>query len=303
MDEQIILQTRHLTKKFKNILAVENLNISVYRGDIFGFLGPNGAGKSTTIRMILGLIKPTSGDVSLFEKSLRDGRHEILKKVGALVEKPSFYNYLSARRNLEIFSAMIKNDDAADIDRVLEIVELRHRADDHVKTYSQGMKQRLGIAQALLGKPQLIILDEPTSGLDPVGMKDIRRLILQLARQGMTIFLSSHLLHEVEQTCTKMAIINSGQLIIQGDVRKLLEADSNFVMLKVDRPHDAMNLLQRQNWITKVDMKTDYLQLRIEYKLIPRMNKLLIDAGFDVFAIEQRRSLEDFFLNMLGAGV
>ena len=301
MNEDIILRTFQLTKKFKNITAVDELDLSVYCGDIFGFLGPNGAGKSTTIRMMLGLIKPTNGEVRIFDGSLEKNRGTILKKIGALVEKPSFYNYLSARRNLEIFAALINNVDYRDIERVLEIVTLTDRADDKVGTFSQGMKQRLGIAQALLANPDLIILDEPTSGLDPQGMKEIRQLILQLAQHGLTIFLSSHLLHEVEQICNKMAIINKGKLVVQGDVETLLKSGSDQIILKVDRPRAAVDLLQTKDWIKSVELISRDITVMIDSQHIPDMNKLLVTSGFAVFAIQPQRSLEDYFLSIVGA--
>lgn len=299
MSDQIILQTHHLTKKFKNILAVSDINLTIYKGDIFGFLGPNGAGKSTTIRMILGLIRPTAGKIKLFNKNLNRNRINILKEVGALVEKPCFYGYLSARQNLEIFSDLLQNEDKREIDRVLDIVDLNTRANDKVKTFSHGMNQRLGIAQALIGNPQFIILDEPTAGLDPVGMKDIRQLILQLAQQGLTIFLSSHLLHEIEQICTKMAIINNGKLIIQGDVGQLLKVDSNTVSLKIDRIEDAFNLLKSLKWINELEIDADQLNVTIEYNEVPQLIKFLVESDFNIFEVRPRRSLEDYFLNIV----
>jgi len=301
MDNDIILYTYRLTKRFKTITAVEDLNLSVSRGDIFGFLGPNGAGKSTTIRMMLGLIKPTNGEIKLFNTSLEKNRELTLKKIGALVEKPSFYNYLSARRNLEIFAALAHHHpDHRDIDRVLDIVALIPRADDKVKTFSQGMKQRLGIAQALLGNPELIILDEPTAGLDPKGMKEIRRLIIQLAQQGLTIFLSSHLLHEVEQMCQNMAIINEGKLVVQGGVEQLLKSENDLVSVKVDRAQEAFDLLKTKDWAKSVELSSGDIRVKIEGQHIPVMTELLVTSGFHVFAIQPRRSLEDYFLSILG---
>ena len=299
MNNDIIVQTSQLTKKFKNIIAVDKLDLNVYCGDIFGFLGPNGAGKSTTIRMMLGLIKPTAGEIKIFDKTLHKNRLSILNKIGALVEKPSFYTYLSARRNLEIFASLINHHENRSIDHVLKIVALQDRADDKVKTYSQGMKQRLGIAQALLGNPEFIILDEPTSGLDPHGMKEIRELITQLAHQGFTIFLSSHLLHEVEQICNKMAIINKGKLIVQGDVDTLLKSGSDLVMITVDNPQQAAELLSAQNWINAVELMGHKLKVTLDQQKIPEMNKLLVNSGFNVFELKLRRTLEDYFLSIV----
>jgi ABC-2 type transport system ATP-binding protein len=301
MNSDIILYTDRLTKRFKSITAVEDLNLSVSRGDIFGFLGPNGAGKSTTIRMMLGLIKPTMGEIKIFNRSPEKDREFTLKKIGALVEEPSFYDYLSARRNLEILSILThRHLDHREIDRVLEIVALIPRANDKVKTFSHGMKQRLGIAQALLGRPELIILDEPTAGLDPKGMKEIRRLIIQLAHQGLTVFLSSHLLHEVEQMCHNMAIINKGKLIVQGGVEQLLKSENDLVSVKVDRPKEAADLLKTKDWVKSVELTTGDLKVETDGQNIPAVTELLVRSGFHVFAIQPHRSLEDYFLSILG---
>ncbi|MCJ7554996.1 MAG: ATP-binding cassette domain-containing protein, partial [Ignavibacteriaceae bacterium] len=197
MNPEKIIEITNLTKDFKEVKAVNNLNLNVYRGDVFGFLGPNGAGKSTTIRMLLSLIRPSQGSIKIFDKSLTQNRIEILKNVGAIVEKPDFYGNLSAYKNLEILGRISSKEISRKrIMEMLELVGLDKRAKSKVKTYSHGMKQRLGIAQALLHDPDLIILDEPTTGLDPQGMKEIRDLILQLSKdQKKTIFLSSHILH------------------------------------------------------------------------------------------------------------
>ena len=212
----IVLRTTGLTKRYKNRLAVDHLSIEVRRGDVFGFLGPNGAGKSTTIRMILHLVFPSEGDVEIFGESLKTARHKALAKVGAVVEKPAFYNHLSALRNLEILGGLQKPVSRRQIMEQLERVGLADRAEDPVKTYSHGMNQRLGLALILLNEPELVILDEPTTGLDPQWMKEVRELIRELARErGVTIFLSSHLLYEVELIATRMAIIHQGKLRVE----------------------------------------------------------------------------------------
>ena len=226
----IILQTHNLTKRFKKRYAVSDLNIEVYRGDVFGFLGPNGAGKSTTIRMLLTLINPTSGNVFLFGKQLDKFRKDVLKRLGGLVEKPDFYGHMSAYDNLKFIGSLNGGTTRSRIEEVLEIVKLQDRMEDKVKTFSHGMKQRLGIAQALLGNPELIILDEPTSGLDPQGMKEVRDLIRTLSQEhNKTIFLSSHLLHEIELVATRMSIINKGKLVVQGNVQDLLDSSEQYV--------------------------------------------------------------------------
>ncbi|HHJ53540.1 MAG TPA: ABC transporter ATP-binding protein, partial [Caldithrix abyssi] len=211
MPEEVIV-IRNLTKKFGRITAVNGLNLTVHRGDVFGFLGPNGAGKSTTIRMMLGLVRPSSGSINIFGQPLQSDRKTILSRVGAIVEKPDFYIYLTAFQNLKLL-ANISGRPIADsrIWEMLETVGLADRAHSKVKSFSHGMKQRLGIAQALLHDPDLIILDEPTTGLDPQGMKEIRDLIRQLSReQGKTIFLSSHILKEIEEVATRVVIIDKG---------------------------------------------------------------------------------------------
>ncbi len=302
MNNDTVLYTRHLTKKFKDVTAVEELDLSVTRGDIFGFLGPNGAGKSTTIRMLLGLIKPTNGEIRLLNKPLQKNRKDLLGKIGALVEKPSFYNYLTARRNLEIFATLAYGrPDQQDIDRVLDIVALLNRANHKVKTYSQGMKQRLGVAQALLGQPELIILDEPTAGLDPKGIKEIRRLIVKLAQQGLTVFLSSHILHEIEQMCRNMAIINKGRLVVQGNVEHLLNSEMDNFSVKVDRPEAAADLLKTKEWVESINVSSGIIKVKLKEQQVPAMTELLVQSGFNIFAIQPRRSLEDYFLSLLGA--
>ena len=302
MDEDIILDTHNLTKKFRRVTAVEDLNLSVRRGEVFGFLGPNGAGKSTAIRMILGLVRPTKGEIRLFDRTLKRDREDLLMRIGALVERPSFYEYLTARQNLGIFATLSSGrPDTRDIDRVLDIVALLKRGDDKVRTFSHGMKQRLGVAQALLGNPELIILDEPTAGLDPKGIKEIRRLIIDLAAQGLTIFLSSHILHEVEQMCGKMAIIDRGRLVVQGGVRELLNRESSLFSVKVDRPREAAEFLKSRDWVESVEAFSDTMTVKIAEQQVPKMAEILVGSGFQIFAIQPRRSLEDFFLSLLGA--
>jgi ABC-2 type transport system ATP-binding protein len=224
------LRTERLSKHFGRLTAVQNLNLEVHQGDVFGLLGPNGSGKTTTLRMILGLIWPTEGQISLFGSYMEDDaqRRAALQRIGAIVEQPAFYPYLNGRENLQgvaTFAGLPGSDATnARIDEVLAQVGLAPRARDAYKRYSLGMKQRLGIAAALLTQPELIILDEPTNGLDPAGMVEVRALIGQLAQRGITVLLSSHLLHEVQQVCTRVAILNRGELVTQGEVAQLLAA-------------------------------------------------------------------------------
>lgn len=299
MSSDPVLQAINLSKRFKTRWAVHELNLTVPRGEVFGFLGPNGAGKSTTIRMCLSLIRPTSGRVELFGKPLQHHRAEALSRVGGLVERADFYLYLTARRNLEIVAALIGGIDSREIDRVLSVVGLPDRADDKVKTYSHGMKQRLGIAQALLGKPEFIILDEPTTGLDPVGIKEVRDLIRQLStEESITVFLSSHLLSEIEQTATSMAIISAGKLVVQGKVKELLEEQEGFVRIDA-RPQDvALRVIAENRLAAEARPSGDIIDARMPSANVPVLARLLVEAGVEVRALTPRRSLEEYFLSL-----
>ena len=230
-----MLATHELTKSFGDTLAVDHLSLSVRRGDVFGFLGPNGAGKTTTIRMIVGLIYPTSGYAEVLDHQVPRDKEEALRHIGGFVEVPAFYANMSARKNLRLMGSLNGRVDEARIDEVLDIVGLRERADSKVGDYSHGMKQRLGIANALINKPELVILDEPTSGLDPQGMKDVRELVRELGAGGTTVFLSSHLLHEVEQVCNRAAIINKGRVVVEGPVSELRPEHSAVKLLTSDQ--------------------------------------------------------------------
>ena len=247
-DPNKIIEVKNLVKHYGNFKAVEEVTFDVYKGDVFGFLGPNGAGKSTTIRTILSLIKPTAGEIRLFGKELSKNRNYILSKIGCIVEKPDFYLYLSAQKNLEIFGRVsgtniIQNN----IHQMLEFVGLKGREKDQVSGFSHGMKQRLGIAQTLLHNPQLIILDEPTTGLDPQGIIDIRNLILQLRNeQNKTVVLSSHILSEIELIANRMVIINKGKTIVQGSVADLLNQNDVIVLFGVSNTQKAMQVLTQQ---------------------------------------------------------
>jgi ABC-type multidrug transport system ATPase subunit len=300
MSEDVVLRTEKLSKRFKKRWAVSDVDLEVRRGDVFGFLGPNGAGKSTTIRMLLSLIAPTNGDVFLFEKPLRSHRKEILTRVGGLVERADFYLYLSARRNIEIVSALRGVRGATnEIDDVLKIVGLTERANDKVKTYSHGMKQRLGIAQALLGNPEFIILDEPTTGLDPQGIKEVRELIKKLsAEHQMTIFLSSHLLSEIEQTATSMAIINRGKLVVQGKVHDLLNDGASIVKMDAAPIAKAKEISARHPSVESVSERDGTLEVKIPAEHISSLNTLLVSQGIQVKALIPKRSLEDYFLSI-----
>ncbi len=299
MPDEIVLRTNQLSKRFGKRWAVRQVNLEVRRGDVFGFLGPNGAGKSTTIRMLLSLIRPSEGEVLLFEKPLRSHHKELLTRVGGLVERADFYPYLSARRNLETVASLRGGCAKQEIDRVLEIVGLRERAGDKVKTYSHGMKQRLGIGQALLGSPEFIILDEPTTGLDPQGIKEVRELIRNLSAQhAMTIFLSSHLLSEIEQTATSMAIINRGILVVQGNVRQLLHEGGSVVRIAADPLSKAAEIARRHSSVEGVVLNGDTLEVRLAPEEVSTLNALLVKEGVRVHSLIPKRSLEDYFLSI-----
>ena len=296
-----IIQISSLTKKFKDVLAVDDLSFTVKRGDVFGFLGPNGAGKSTTIRMLLSLIKQSSGSIKIFDKSLSEHRREILTKVGAIVEKPDFYLYLPAIKNLEILAKISGKDVSRQrILELLELVGLKDRAKSKVKTYSHGMKQRLGIAQALLHNPELIVLDEPTTGLDPQGMKEIRDLIIHLStEEKKTIFLSSHILSEIELVANRMIIINKGKKIVEGKVGELLDANTVKVTIEVENIELAKKVLENSSWLNQIEsINGNKISIKLDRKNISNLNKYLVENNVNVEALIPIRSLEDYFLSI-----
>lgn len=304
---ELVLATYGLSKRFGRRWAVKDLNLEVYRGDVFGFLGPNGAGKSTTIRMILTLLTPTAGSVRIFGKEVIENRAAVLSKVCGIVEKPDFYLYLSAYKNLEILGSLTRKIKRNEIMDALEIVGLKDRAFDKVKTYSHGMKQRLGIAQAILTKPELIILDEPTSGLDPQGMKEVRELVRLLSRErGTTIFLSSHLLMEVEDVATRMAVVNHGELVAQGAVGELLNSDSAYYSLDVAPGDLAIELLKKLSWVKIVSAgqnstkNVNKIEVQLQNSRAAELNRMLVENGIEVYALSPRRTLEEYFLKITG---
>jgi ABC-2 type transport system ATP-binding protein len=295
---ETILTTSGLSKKFGDRWAVKDLNLEVHASDVFGFLGPNGAGKSTTIRMILTLLSPTAGSVKIFGREVKENREFVLSKVCGIVEKPDFYLYLSAYKNVEILGSLTRKVTKDEIFNALEIVGLRTRAFDKIKTFSHGMKQRLGIAQAILTKPDLIILDEPTSGLDPQGMKEVRELVLKLSKEhGTTIFLSSHLLTEVEAVANRMAVLNHGELIAQGAVPELLNGDSSYYSLQASPQDRAVELLKKTGWVEIISV-VNGIDVHIESRRAAELNKLLVTNGVDVASFAAKRTLEDYFLKI-----
>jgi ABC-2 type transport system ATP-binding protein len=301
LNDEKIIEVNSLTKHFKDLRAVNSLNLNVFEGDVFGFLGPNGAGKSTTIRMLLSLIRPNEGSIKLFGKSLQKNRIEVLKRIGAIVEKPDFYGYLSAYKNLEILGRISGKEISKNrIMEVLELVGLSKRYKSKVKTFSHGMKQRLGLGQALLHDPDLIILDEPTTGLDPQGMKEIRDLILHLSKEKKkTIFLSSHILHEVELVANRMIIIDKGTMRVEGEVKDLLNAKKLKVTFETNDEEKVKNLLSQSSWGNKLESnaKTVFI-FSLENNEIAELNKFFVLNGIEVNAVIPTRSLEDYFLKI-----
>jgi ABC-2 type transport system ATP-binding protein len=295
-----VIKTENLGKRYKKRWAVNHLNLEVLPGDIFGFLGPNGAGKSTTIRMLLSLIAPTTGRVDLFGSSLNSNRSAALSKIGGIVEKPDFYLYLSAVKNLEIAASLFNTVNKKRIYELLDLVGLGSRAHDKVKTYSHGMKQRLGIAQSLLSDPSLVILDEPTNGLDPAGMKEVRDLIMHLSRdQHKTIFLSSHILSEIELVATRMAIINKGELVVQGNVKGLLEDGEQRVVINAQPVELTRSILVSASQICSAIQCTDTtFSVAMSRDNVPLLTKKLVENGVHIYSIVPKRSLEDYFLTI-----
>jgi ABC-type multidrug transport system ATPase subunit len=302
VSNEVIVSVEGLSKKFGDFQAVKDVSFQVHRGDVFGFLGPNGAGKSTTIRCLLSLISPDQGKVSLFGKSFQMNRREILSNVGSIIEKPDFYRYLSAEKNLEIF-ARISGAEVSkkEIQEMLDFVGLGDRGKHKVKGFSHGMKQRLGIAQTLLHKPDLIILDEPTTGLDPQGIVEVRNLILRLKNeQNKTIILSSHQLAEIELISNRMVIINQGKSIVEGSVEELLNAQELVVRFEVDRLEEARRLVNSAYSRAEVNVISDKeLDITLEQQQIPLVNKLFVESGINVTSIEPKRKLEDYFLKTI----
>jgi ABC-type multidrug transport system ATPase subunit len=296
---EVILRTRGLSKKFGKRWAAKDLNLEVHRGDVFCFLGPNGAGKSTTIRMVLTLLMPSSGSIEMFGMDLHKHRHAVLSRVCGIVEKADFYLYLSAYKNLEILGSMTRRVQKEEIMQALDVVGLISRAFEKVKTFSHGMKQRLGIAQALLTKPELIILDEPTTGLDPQGMKEVRGLIKKLAiDKKMTIFLSSHLLSEVELVATRMAVINRGELIAQGSVLDLLGKEPMQYSIQVSPLDTAVKLLGQLPWVVILSAEDGKIELHVEPGHASELNRFLVSNYVEVLSFYPHRTLEDFFLKI-----
>ena len=320
-----ILQLSQVTKRFHTHVAVNNLDLTVYKGDIFGILGPNGSGKTTTLRMVIGNTLPTAGEIYLLGQRMSDRgqRRNALRRTGALIEQPTFYPYLSGFENLcgvAVFAGLSTRSRSArnHIYEILERVDLLDHAKEVYRKYSLGMKQRLGIAAALLNHPDFVVLDEPTNGLDPVGVREVRKLIVQLSQQGVTIVIASHLLHEIQQICNRVAVLKAGQVLAQGPVCELLAAHHGieFFFSPIERREQALSILQEHigqpSWLRAVKIDEAATDMRQED---PDRFALLVDAPAHysenvveilatrgIYAAEVRRkqiSLEDFFMSLV----
>jgi ABC-type multidrug transport system ATPase subunit len=296
----IMVDVRNLSKKFHQFEAVKNLSFTVNKGDVYGFLGQNSAGKSTTLRMLLNLIKPTTGEIFFLGKKVEEGSNELLQNTGAIIERPDMYKYLSAYDNLNIFAKLsgIKVTKKILIDQ-LEMVGLADRYKDNVKTFSQGMKQRMGIAVALVHQPKLIILDEPTNGLDPQGIADMRNLILRLSKEmGKTVIVSSHLLSEIEIIANRMIIIHKGQKIEEGEVATLLDPANTLVEINTTDNNTTKQYLQTSNWANCLQESTKNIKLRMNKTDVPQLISDLTSNNANLLSVQPRHSLEDYFLSL-----
>ena len=294
---QYLIETSGLTKRYGQHLAVDDINLRVRRGEVYGFLGPNGAGKTTTMRMLLGLVRPTSGSAEVL--GLRPGDPAALGRIGMLVETPAFYPYLSGRDNLRVMARYRGVADAA-VEKVLRAVDLFDRSGDKFSKYSLGMKQRLGVASAMLGDPELLILDEPTNGLDPAGVSDMRRLIRALADAGHTVLLSSHMLAEVQQLCDRAGVISKGKFVAEGTVAEL--RGHGALMVSAQPQEEALRHAERILGSQRVSVVGDQLRLDAEPEDAARINRELVTAGLDVTELRwAEKDLEDVFFEMTGS--
>jgi ABC-2 type transport system ATP-binding protein len=307
-----VLEAANVAKKIGSRWIVEDLNMAVEPGEVYGFLGPNGAGKTTTIRMIVGLARPTRGSIRILGHDVQTDRAAALSAVGTIVENPETYRYLTGRENLIHYARLAGIDPGRRnrrIDEVVELVGLQGRIDDKVKRYSLGMRQRLGLAQALLAQPKLLVLDEPTNGLDPAGMREFRDLVRRLAEQGLAVFVSSHLLAEIQQMCDRVAILKNGRIIADGRVADLMVSGARGVHITVGHLSAAVSALQAAGFTTFPADSSTALQecgvvcIKVTQDAVPHAVRSLVAADIDVYAIEpERESLEDLFLQLTGDG-
>lgn len=297
-----MIETTNLTKKFKGKTVVDNINLSIKKGEIYGFLGPNGAGKTTTIRMLLGLMKPTNGKIELFGQNVKNNHIEALRKIGSLVESPSYYGHLTARENLEALRKILQVPKNR-IDEVLSIVRLTNDANRPVKGFSLGMKQRLGIAAAILGNPELLILDEPTNGLDPSGIHEIRDLIKNMPKQyGITVLISSHLLSEIDQIATEVGIIMKGKIIYQDSIEKLRNKARPKIAIKASEMDKAKALLLTKGILFE-KQENRLISENANDEIVAKSISILASANISIYRVEEKRkSLEEIFLELTNGG-
>ena len=302
MNDSLPVSARGLVKVYGELVAVDHVDLTVEKGDVFGYLGPNGAGKTTSLRMLLGLIRPTEGSIRLFGRDPHVVGAKALDGVAGFVEGPTFYPYLTARRNLRLLAAYDDGDlrsKRSRIEELLELVELGARGDDRVGGYSHGMRQRLGIAAALLRDPKLLLLDEPTTGLDPAGMRDMRDLVRRLSSEGITVLLSSHLLGEVEELCNRVAIIRKGRIVYEGQLQELLATASTGYRLRSPEPDRARALLLNQPGIREVVSADGALRFQADEDAVAALSIALGQARIGVTAlVPETASLEELFLGL-----
>ncbi|WP_165423489.1 ABC transporter ATP-binding protein [Ktedonosporobacter rubrisoli] len=301
--DEVVVRTHHLSKQYGTRFVVNNLNLEIMRGDIFGFLGPNGAGKTTTIRMLLGLVKPSSGSVEIFGYDLASHSTQILPHVGALVEAPALYPYMSGRDNLRSIASVVGGITEKRIDEVLELVGLRGCYKDRAHTYSLGMKQRLGLAMALLHDPELLVLDEPANGLDPAGIVEMRELMQRLSAQHKTVLVSSHLLAEVQHMCTRVAIVRQGYLVKETTVEALLSGRGEYRVV-LEQARAALSLLQQQSWGKSAHLDSSGALITAGPGERGRdLNRFLVEAGFVPDSLTPvTHDLEQIFLRLTRSG-
>ena len=298
-----VIQVNHLSKQFHHVRAVDDLSFTVHEGEVYGFLGQNGAGKSTTIRMLLTLVQPTAGKIEIFGQELYSNRKDILRQIGAIIEKPDLYKFMTAYENISVFAKLsgLRAKKQLLMEK-LALVGLAERAHSKEKTFSQGMKQRLGIAVALVHDPRLIILDEPTNGLDPQGIADIRNLIIHLSRDlGKTIFVSSHLLNEIEQVSDRLLILDKGRKIVEGGIHDLVDPANALIELRTSDNDQCYKVLRgSDDWKTFIaEHNNGHLMLNLPVQKVPLLVAFLVKEGIGVYSLRQQNSLEAYFLSLI----
>lgn len=297
-----ILKVEGLTKTIKGKVLVDNISFDVNEGEVFGFLGPNGAGKTTTIRMLVGLITPTKGNVSIVGHNVKLDFKRAMKNVGCIVENPELYSFLSGWENLVQFARMIGLKDENEVYEIVKLVNLENRIHEKVKNYSLGMKQRLGIAQALLSKPKLLILDEPTNGLDPAGIKELREFIHMIVKkQNMSVFISSHLLSEIEMICDRVGIINNGKMLRVSLVKDLIDEAIDSTEWSVSPTSEAIKLIETHSIDQDIKIVNGVIRCRIPKDSIPLIIKELVERGIEIYGVKlHTMTLEDLFMEIIG---